>query len=347
MPNLSRSKIFFLIFGLIIIALGFWWWQGRATAKKSADPKQSYTVTYKPLKQTLNLSGSLQFDKEANLRFQTSGLLVWVGVKPGQKVKKGQTIASLDRRQLYKRLKKALNSYYKTRLDFEDTQDEYKDILDKTPQIQRILERSQKDLDNAVLDVELQHLAWQLAVIHAPFDGVIDSMTVPVAGTNITPSQATFHIVDPNSLFFQAEIDEMDLPYIKPNQKVTVNLDAYPDLSLTGQIQYVSLSATTGKGGSRVYLAKISLDQNSLASLHKQHIIPSDLNGQAILTINSKDKALVVPVDLVYYQKGKPYVLLQKANGQVVKQFVQTGLETTDYIEITSGLNVNDVIVSR
>ena len=348
MLNFWRSKLFFPAIGIIIIALGFWWWRGRADSKTPPNQPNTYTVTYHDLSSNLDLSGHLTFAKEANLRFQTSGLLTWVGVKPGQKVKKGQAIASLDRRALYKQLKKALNSYYKTRLDFEDTQDEYRDILDKTPQIQRLLEKSQKDLDNAVLDVELKHLAWQLAVIHAPFDGIIDSLTVPLSGVNITPSQATFHLVDPNSLFFQAEIDELDLPRIKLGDKVTIRLDAYPNTPLQGRIDFVSFSPATGRGGSQVYLAKIKIvPDDNLKQILDSHLVVSGLNGQARLVLDKRSHVLAVPVDMVYYQDNKPYVWLQTAQGKNVKRFIQTGLETDDFIEVTSGLQPNDVVVKK
>ncbi|NOY15302.1 MAG: efflux RND transporter periplasmic adaptor subunit [bacterium] len=341
-----KSKWPWLVIGLVVVAVGFWWWQARALAKKTADQKQEYIVKPQNLTKRLVLSGTLNFGKEANLRFQTSGLLAWVGVKAGAKVKKGQAIASLDRRDLYKRLKKSLNSYYKTRLDFEENQDEYRDILDKTPTIQRLLEKTQKDLDNAVLDVELQHLAWQLAVITAPFSGVIDSLTVPIAGTNITPAKATFHLVDPDSLFFQAEVDEMDLRNISLNKTADITLDAYPDIKLTGSIAYISLTSTTGRGGSQVYLAKIPIDKKALDSF-KDKPLPSGLNGQASLVLAKKDNVLAVPADFVYYQNNKPYVLLKKPNGQTAKQFIRTGLETDEYIEITNGLNQNDVITAK
>jgi len=68
------------------------------------DPKKDIVVTpeIKTIKSELILAGSVSADEIASLRFQNSGKLAWVGVKEGDKVKKGQAIASLDKEQLRK-----------------------------------------------------------------------------------------------------------------------------------------------------------------------------------------------------------------------------------------------------
>ncbi len=331
-----KKIILILIFGGIIVGLG-WWFKGRTIAKKS-NPLSTYTVEKGDVRSTLDLAGVVAFEKEANLRFQTSGLLSWVGVKTGTQVKKGQTIASLDRRQLYRQLKKALNSYYNTRLDFEDIQDEYRDLLAKTPQIRRILERSQKNLDNAVLNVELEHIAWQLAAIRAPFSGVIDEISLPQAGTNITPSQATFHLIDPSSAFFEAEIDELDLPKVKLNQEVEINLDAYPQLNLRGKIVYISYQPTKGKSGSMVYLAKILFGK-----IPQEVSLRSGLNGQAHIVLAEKKNVLRLPQEYLNYDHQRSYVWLKQGKKKV-KRFIQLGLESDEWVEVKSGLKEGDVI---
>ncbi|HPA35669.1 MAG TPA: biotin/lipoyl-binding protein, partial [Chitinophagales bacterium] len=64
-------------------------------------------------------------------------------VKEGDLVKKGQAIASLDQRELKKRLEKELNDYMTVRWDFEQTHEDYKDYKDRyllTDEMKRILE---------------------------------------------------------------------------------------------------------------------------------------------------------------------------------------------------------------
>ena len=75
-----------------------------ATLKYDAKKTTLYTPRTESIADTLTLTGSIETDQIASLRFQNSGKLVWVGVKVGDRVKKGQAIASLDKAELRKNL---------------------------------------------------------------------------------------------------------------------------------------------------------------------------------------------------------------------------------------------------
>lgn len=49
------------------------------------------------------------------------------------------------------------------------------------------------------------------------------------------------------------------------------------------------------------------------------------------------ENAMVVPLDVVYYESGKPYVYLVQ-DGTAKKTFIETGLYDTEKIEVTGGL---------
>ena len=84
------------------------------------DTKKDTVVTpeIKSIKSELTLAGSISASEIASLRFQNSGKLVWVGVKEGDKVKKWQAIASLDRKQLQKSLQTQFNNYLTNLIQF-------------------------------------------------------------------------------------------------------------------------------------------------------------------------------------------------------------------------------------
>ncbi|MFA5895105.1 MAG: biotin/lipoyl-binding protein [Candidatus Shapirobacteria bacterium] len=87
------------------------------------NPKKHtlYQPKNEPIKEAVTLSGSISSSQIANLRFQNSGKLVWVGVKVGDKVRRGQAIASLDKTQLKKNLTTQFNNYRKEFSQFNDT----------------------------------------------------------------------------------------------------------------------------------------------------------------------------------------------------------------------------------
>ncbi|MBU2592005.1 MAG: efflux RND transporter periplasmic adaptor subunit [Patescibacteria group bacterium] len=209
--------------------------------------------------------GTVTAEKQVALKFKTSGKLAWVGVKEEDFVKKGQTIASLDKTELEKTFKKEINDYLSERWDFEQTQDDYRETKDRylvTNTIKRILEKAQFDLENSVLDLEIAKLAVEYAAITTPIDGIVTQIDEPVPGVNITPATAVFTISDPDSIYFKAEADEEEVASIKEGQKGKIVLDAYPDQEFASTIISIGFAPMSSKT-STAYAVKMSLPENT------------------------------------------------------------------------------------
>ena len=103
-----RNNLWKIIFGILGVALaGFLASKFLIKQDQNAlkvNPKTAKTVTVKKgnLRKDLTLSGKVDARSFANVQFQTAGKLVWVGVKEGDQIKKGQAIASLDKALLQK-----------------------------------------------------------------------------------------------------------------------------------------------------------------------------------------------------------------------------------------------------
>ncbi len=78
----------FLVATISILALGAF-----SQSPKTTD---SYTVVQNSLLQSVSVSGSVEASKEADLSFQTSGQVAYVGVKVGSKVAQGEVLATLQ-----------------------------------------------------------------------------------------------------------------------------------------------------------------------------------------------------------------------------------------------------------
>ena len=244
----SKTKEIIIILSFVFLAgiLGWiqFWPQELRPLVKSAQSEEEEA-------EPLILPGKIKAEKKVDLKFAASGKLIWVGVKVGDRVKRGQAIASLDRRELEKRLRKEMNDYLSERWDFEQTQDNYQESKERhllTDAIKRILDKAQFDLDNAVLDVEIAKLAVEYTAITSPIDGIVTRVDQPVAGVNITPATAVFAIADPNSLYFEAEADEEEVVQIKEGMKGKIILDAYPDREVDSQITLVEFAPISEKG---------------------------------------------------------------------------------------------------
>ncbi len=299
-------------------------------------------VERKKLTEKLTIPGEVNAEEKASLKFQTSGLLSWVGVKEGDWVKKGQAIASLDQRELKKRLERELNDYMTVRWDFEQTHEDYKDYKDRyllTDEMKRILEKAQFGLSNAVIDVELADLALKYATITTPIAGLVTHIDTPLAGINITPATATFEIVNPDSVYFEARIDELEIGKVKEGQKVIITLDSYPDKTFEGLVSTIDFAAST-VGGSKVFLTKISLPQNS----NRQFRL--GMGGDAEIILSEKENVLVIPTEALV-QREKNFVWTVDSEGKARKKEVDVGLSTDEEVEIINGLEEGEEVVSK
>ena len=93
--------------------------------------KEKPIRTEPPLKRNLTkfieVPGFVDAETKVNLRFVAGGKVVYVGAQEGDFVKKWQTIAKIDQRDLQARLEKNLNLYMNERWDWEQTLDDTKD----------------------------------------------------------------------------------------------------------------------------------------------------------------------------------------------------------------------------
>ncbi len=231
---------------------GFMMWKN---AKASELKAKTYTVKRQDLTESLSLSGSINALEKAELKFQTSGLLTWVGVKEGDRVKKYQAIASLDKRELTNSLNQYMNAFLKERWDFEQGVDDNKNwqtngMTDAArDSIKRSLDKNQFDLNNAVLAYEAKNLAVKFATLTTPFEGIITKVDVPQPGTNVTPTGATFSLINPKTLYFSATADQTEITSFTEGMTGKMVLDSFPEIEGEASVSAIGFVPKSGEAG--------------------------------------------------------------------------------------------------
>ena len=335
----KHRKLTAIILAIFVIMVGF------LPVKKNVltKPEQKYEtakVQKEDLTDIVSASGTIRSENQVDLKFQTSGLLTWVGVKEGDKVQKWQAIASLDKRELEKNILKVLRDYSKERWDFEeDVKVTYKDRV-ITDTIKRILEKNQFDLDKAIADVEIKDIAIKLATLITPITGIVTHIDTPVAGVNITPATAVFTVADPAKMKFVANIDEADIGKVKSDQKATLTLDAYSDQKFEATVGKIAFAAVATKGGGTAYPIDIHLAEN------KDLQFKVGMNGDLEITIAGEKNVLALPSEAIKEKDNKKFVKI--IDGRQIKEVeIQTGLTTETKTQITQGLNEGTTVIIR
>jgi len=328
-----KARKLLAVSGLIVLVVGGWFSYQRWRPKSPQELYELSSVSRETIRQTVTASGKVKSQTQIDLKFQTSGLLTWVGVKEGDRVNQWQALASLDKRELEKNLQKYLLDFSKERADFdEDLKITYKDKA-LTDTISRILQKNQYDLDKAVLDVEIKDIAVKLATLTSPISGIVTRIDVPVAGVNITPAAAVFTVADPEHLLFEAEADETDIGNLEMGQPAEVILDAFPDDPIALTVTRIDFNSTTDSSGATIYQVEFALEPNERLRL--------GLNGEVTITAAKKDDVLVVPFSSVDSDNQVKVI----RNGQLETVTVETGIASDDKIEVVSGLNEGEPVV--
>lgn len=329
-----------LLMGILVAGIGFLLYKRNVSAQ-SQSLITTTQVLEKNFIKTISSSGKTKAKKSVDLKFQTSGRLRWVGIQEGDSVKAYQAIASLDTRDVQKSLEKSLRDYSAQRNDFDEmTKTTYgeKKETDVNDTIKRILQKNQWDLESAVLDVELKHLAAEYSTLITPIAGIVTHIDTPIAGINITPATATFEIIDPTTIQFEANIDEVDIGGVKLGQSASVTLDAYPDRMLEGTISAIAYSSQTSTGGATVFPIQITLSNPETLRV--------GFNGDVTITIDEQPRAIVIPlsalrekdkIKFVYRKKGKIFEKVQ----------ISTGASSDNESIVTQGLQVGDEVVIK
>lgn len=160
--------------------------------------------------------------KIIELRFATSGKLANLFKKRGETVKKGELLASLDKKMAQIELDRQLGDYEKTRAEFEifnlqkgEPQDDLTKYL-KTSQ--------QAKLNVSVKEVELAKAKIDQLDLFSPVEGIVidDSNLVP--GIYLTPASNPIRILETSSYFFEIEIEQEDLALFSNPRPMTIKI---------------------------------------------------------------------------------------------------------------------------
>lgn len=347
--TVSKLKVFvqdrwkvLIVVAIVLIGLGLY-----ISSKQQKGKVEVTTVNpeYKTLTKTLDVSGVVDAKEKARLRFLAGGKVVYLGAKEGDAVKKWQTIATIDQATLEKQLQQTMNNYLKERWDWEELRDTTVENSDGTTRVvpdlstRRTVDKAQWDLDNSVLNVEIADIAIQNTRMISPINGILVTAPTAVAGTQLAATDV-FEVVNPDTLVFRAAVDEIDIASVKPNQTAEIELDAYPDVFIDSNVNYISYTSVQTTTGT-VFVVDFPIASTS-GSLDHYRL---GMNGDVSIKLEEKPNVLVIPIEATRESDGKMYVDIQTDDGKTEAREITPGLETDEEIEVVDGLTTADRVV--
>ena len=170
----------------------------------------------------------------------------------------------------------------------------------------------------------------------------------PIAGTTVTrkvgPGQyvkpdspdALFTIADLSTVWLLADVYEADVPLIRVGQRIEVHVAAYPNEAFTARIAYVSPSVdpATHRVGLR------SVVENS----HRR--LKPEMFASFRVVTNSETQSLAVPTSAIVREGDKTSVWVAQDRNHFTRRDVTTGIQQGGYVQIYSGLQLGEKVVS-
>ena len=202
--------------------------------------------------------------------------------------------------------------------------------------------QARQAVESAALAVDAARIRLRNAQIIAPFDGVVAAVNAhvgemaSVAGGSSTA--APIVLLTPNLLRFKMNVQETDYTNIKLDQRGTVIFDALPGKPFAFTITSISSAAITESG-------VVTYEVDAALTIPPDSPSPAaGMNGNGVITIDSKPNVLVVPVRAIKRRGSDQIVSVKRPNGDVEEQVITTGVSDVNNVEVLSGLSEGDVV---
>jgi len=169
----------------------------------------------------------------------------------------------------------------------------------------------------------------------APINGEVIVRAVE-PGQTVTSSDAIIVLSD--RLIVQAQVDETDIGKVKLKQKAVISLDAYPDTKVKATIDHIAYES---KIVNNVTIYEVDILPEKVPAIFR-----SGMSANVEIIEQSKENALMIPLEAVKQDGEGSFVLINQANDEKpVKRRVQLGIADDKNIEVVSGLETQDKIV--
>lgn len=327
---LKKKKIILVLLFIAIAILA-----GKYFLIDSKKTPQSFAVVKRgDIKEELTLSGKINADDHAILRFETAGRLNWVGVKSGDWIEKGQTIATLEKETLEATLRQKWQDFTAAKAASDKY---YSDHTGNSESYDQKIERTALDaIQNKAYDsIRIAQENLKSAVLNSPIDGLVVSVEPSLAGINITALNSSYEVVNPFTIYLKVTADQTEVGSIKEGQTGTIIFDSYSDKQVEGKIKNISFTPTKDETGT-VYDVKVVLDNVDNKNYEYKLGMTADIN----FITKEKDNVLIISAKYIKSDDGGKFVLLGKDKK---KTYIKTGIESSDSTEVISGLSENDV----
>lgn len=194
--------------------------------------------------------------------------------------------------------------------------------------------RNSYDLSELSVATADDNLTRATEGITVEYDGVVTESFIK-SGTVVSKGTPLFTVESSRDMKVDVGISKYDIGKISIGQKAEISIagNTYPG-SVT-QIKRLAQKSDSDK-------AKVTVSVKFDEPDERVYI---GLEANVIIYTNEKQGVLTIPAEAFYADDDGDYCYIIK-DGVVAKQYITTGIESDEYIEITMGLKDGDVVIT-
>ncbi len=356
--NNKQKWIIYSVLLILILIVVYFLYQSYSTT--ALEVKLTTVVKQTPGRSSavLTASGYIVAQRKASVSSKGTGVLVYLGVVEGDKVKKGQIIARLDDRDIVAQLDEAKSSLQLNKVQLTEVENNFnreKELFDRGLSSQQSLDKAESVYKSLLANISIAEariraaeVALENMIIRAPFDGTVLTKNAEVGeivapfGASTTSRAAVVTIADMNSLMVETDVSESNIEKIKQDIDCEIVLDSNPGKSYQG---YVFKIVPTADRSKATVLVKVGFKS------YDNRVLPEMSAKVSFLAEKSKEEqeqvpVLSAPLSAVEDLDGKKIVYIVFDDKAVQKE-ISTGRLFGSYVEIISGLEEGDKIIDN
>lgn len=298
--------------------------------EESGIPVETTQVIQGSITATYAGSATLEAEEEALVVAKVSGVVEKIFVEEGDSVRAGKILAKLEDEQYRLEFNQAKAVLEKLSSEFERNASLYKNKIISLEAYEKT--RSDYHTQKAVCD--LAQLKLDYTQVKAPIKGVVSMRHIKV-GNMVKVDQPTFKITDFDPLLAVLHVPEREMSKLQAGFPAKIAPDALNDLEFQGKILRISpiVDARTGT-------FKVTVEVND-----RTRKLKPGMFARVRIVYDTHENVLLVPKDAVLTEDSETWVFLVK-DREVTKNEVQIGYVNTAHMEVLSGLDIGDTVVT-
>lgn len=301
---------------------------GADAAPKRGVPVEISQAERRPISLFFETQGTLEAENEVDLIARIDGPVLELHAEQGDRVRKGELLASIDDREIRAelnvsevRLSEAKQSYERVRQLKEQeliSQDAYDQALAS-------YEAAQGERERLVVQLEYTRIT-------APFGGLVSERYVKLAEMVQNGSQL-FRLVDFDPLLLPIRVPERELPRLKLGQSAQLRVEAFGDRRFDAEVLRMSPVVDPASGTIEVTL-----------KVAGEGVLRPGMFATVFLEMDRRADALVVPKAALALDSLGNTIYVVSA-GAAERRDLQIGFRNEDLLEVVSGVEAGEPIV--